>query len=147
MKNILALIDFSDSSSQVVDKACEMAKNYGAKCWLIHVASPNPEFVGYEIGPQYIRDSRADELKQEHEQLQFHKKILIDRGVDCEALLIQGPINETIAQEIKKLEADLVVAGSHGRSRLYDLLVGSVAEYLIKNIDVPILLIPQKGTK
>lgn len=145
MKNILALIDFSDSTRQVVDLACEMAKKYDAKCWLVHVASPNPEFVGYDVGPQYIRDSRAEELKHEHEQLQFYKQRLEKMGIDCEALLVQGPIPKTIGDEIEKLDADLVVAGSHGRSRLYGLLVGSVAEYLIRDISVPLLLLPRRG--
>lgn len=147
MKNILALVDFSECSGDVVDKAAEMARIYDAKCWLIHIAAPNPDFVGYEIGPQYIRDSRADELKEEHEQLQFHKQRLEKRGIKCDALLIQGPIQEAISQEVEKLEADLVVAGSHGHSRLYDLLVGSVAEYLIRHIDVPIMLLPLKSHK
>lgn len=145
MNNILALVDFSESTKDVIDLASDMAKKFDAKCWLVHVAKPDPEFVGYEVGPQYIRDSRAEELRKEHEQLQFHKYRLEKSGIECEALLIQGPIPRTIGDEIEKLNADLVVAGSHGRSRLYDLLIGSVAEFLIRDIHVPLLLLPQRG--
>ena len=45
-KHILALIDFSKISDGVVARAGELARFYNAKCWLIHIAAPDPEFVG-----------------------------------------------------------------------------------------------------
>ena len=46
-----------------------MAEKFGSKLWLVHIAAPDPDFVGYGTGPIYIRDSRAKELKEEHQQL------------------------------------------------------------------------------
>lgn len=146
-KNILALLDFSPISDEVVRKAAELAILYSAKCWLMHVADPDPDFVGYDIGPQYVRDHKAAELHKEHEQLQQFKKTLENTGVQCEALLIQGQINPTIKSEIKKLDIDLVVLGSHGHTRLYDLIVGSVSEYLLRHQSVPILILPSKSAE
>jgi nucleotide-binding universal stress UspA family protein len=144
-KNILALIDFSIICEQIVDRAGELAAFYNAKCWLIHVAAPDPEFVGFDVGPQYIRDHRADQLQEEHRQLDGFKERLAETGVDCEALLIQGQINPTILGEIEKLNIDLVVLGSHGHSKLYDLLVGSVCEYTLRHATVPLMIIPSLG--
>lgn len=146
-KNILGLLDFSPVSDQVVIKAGELSKLYDAKCWLVHVAAPDPSFVGYEIGPKYIRDDRASVLKKEHDMLQIYKKTLQDTGVNCEALLIQGQINPTIASEIKKLQIDMIVLGSHGHSRLYDLIVGSVCEYTLRNAKIPMLVIPSTDSE
>lgn len=142
VKNILGLLDFSPVSDQVILKAGELSKLYNAKCWLIHIAAPDPYFVGYEIGPQYIRDDKASSLKKEHDVLQSYKKTLQEAGVDCEALLIQGQINSTITSEIEKLQIDLIILGSHGHSRLYDLIVGSVCEYTLRNSKIPMLVIP-----
>lgn len=145
-KNILGLLDFSPVSSHVVVRAGELSKLYDAKCWLVHIASPEPDFVGYEIGPQYIRDDKATKLKKEHDLLQSYKETLQENDINCEALLIQGQINPTIASEIKKLEIDLVVLGSHGHSRLYDLVVGSVCEFMLRNTPIPMLIIPSRDS-
>ena len=65
MKNILVCIDFHEQTKNLINKAAEIAKAFNAKLWLVHVAAPDPDFVGYDVGPQYIRDARADELKEE----------------------------------------------------------------------------------
>jgi nucleotide-binding universal stress UspA family protein len=140
--NILALIDFSKSSDKVVERAGELAAFYGAKCWLIHIAMPDPEFVGYDVGPKYVRDHRAGVLKEEHKQLHTYKTKLEGMGVNAEALLIQGAINSTIKHEVKKLEIDMIILGTHGRSRMYNLVVGSVCEYLLRHSPVPLVVIP-----
>lgn len=143
-KNILALVDFSSVSGPVVERAGDLALKYGAKCWIVHIAAPDPDFVGYDVGPQHERDHRAEQLREEHRQLQEYKSSLEAKGVTCEALLIQGPLPQAVMDEAQKLEADLIVVGSHGRSMLYELLVGSVCEYLLKNSKVPLLVVPSK---
>lgn len=143
-QNILALVDFSQITDDVVAKAGELAALYNAKCWLVHIATPHPDFVGYDVGPQYIRDSRAEVLKEEHHQLHSYKTALTEQGIDSEALLVMGPLHETISSEIAKLNIDLVILGSHGRSKLYELLVGSVCEHLLRNATVPMVIIPAK---
>ena len=67
---ILAGIDFSEVSNQVVSKASEYALSFNAKLWLVHVAAPDPDYVGYDVGPKVIRDQRAGVLRKEHKELQ-----------------------------------------------------------------------------
>ena len=74
MKNILVTIDFDKSEALLLDKAVQMAEAFGSKLWLMHIAAPDPDFVGYDVGPQYIRDSRAEDLRQEHRKLQEYLK-------------------------------------------------------------------------
>lgn len=147
VKNIIALIDFSQLTDKIVDKAGELAKLYGAKCWMIHVATPNPDFVGYEAGPQYIRDSRAEVLLDEHRVLHEFKVKLEEKGIAAEALLVQGQINATIDYEMAKLKADMVILGSHGHNRLYNLLVGSVCEHMLTHCTIPMVIIPGEHRK
>ncbi len=61
MKNILVTIDFNKNEELLIDKAFQLAESFNSKLWLMHIAAPDPDFVGYEVGPQYIRDSRATE--------------------------------------------------------------------------------------
>ena len=69
IQNILVAVDFGDGDQTLLDSALQMAQKFNANVWIVHVAAPDPDFVGYEPGPQYIRDSRADELKSEHKTL------------------------------------------------------------------------------
>ena len=62
MKNILAPIDFSDITKEVIEQAANLARTFSAKLWLIHVVSPDPEGLYYEVGSQFVRDAEAEKL-------------------------------------------------------------------------------------
>ena len=146
MDNILAAIDFSDLTPTVVDKAAEIAKCFSSKLWLIHIAAPDPDFVGYGTGPQSKRDWRAKTLREEHRYIQVRALELEQSGINVTPLLIQGATIETILQEAAKLNADLIVIGSHGHGAVYKALVGSVSEGIIRQASCPVLIIPAKTT-
>lgn len=142
MKNILIAIDFSPISNKLIETATPIAQQFGAKLWLVHIASPDPEFVGYNVGPQYIRDSKAEVLRMEHRELQLMAKNLMDKGLEVDALLIQGPTAETLVDEASKLHADIVVLGAEDHGTIFKTIFGSVWEEVLKNINVPVLLVP-----
>ena len=49
MKTILVTIDFDKSDQMLIDKAFQMAEVFGSKIWILHIAAPDPDFVGYEV--------------------------------------------------------------------------------------------------
>jgi len=142
MKNILVTIDFDNIEDLLIDKACELAEPFGSKIWIVHIASPEPEFVGYKPGPQYIRDNRAEELRKEHQLIREYTNRLKEKGFNAEGLLIQGATVEMIIFESEKLNIDLIIAGHHDRSFLYKALIGSVSSEIIKKSKIPVLIIP-----
>jgi nucleotide-binding universal stress UspA family protein len=142
MKNILVAVDLKGSDSWLLFHATSQAEKFGAKVWLIHVASPDPEFVGFEMGPKYIRDFRADELRTEHRLLQTYVEDLQKRSIDAEGLLIQGITTEMIEAEVAKLHIDMLVLGSHRHSLMYEVFVGNTASKIINAISIPVLLVP-----
>lgn len=142
MKNILVTINFDDNENLLLDKAFQLAKAFGSKIWLLHIAAPDPDFVGYEAGPQDIRDSRAAELRKEHRLIQEYGSGLKAKGVDSESLLIQGATIEMIMEESKKLHIDLIIAGHHEHGFFYNAFVGSVSAKIIKKSKIPVLLVP-----
>lgn len=142
MKSILALIDLSPISTRVVEMAASLARSTDAHLWILHIAAPDPDFVGFGDGPQYIRDSRAKQLRQEHQLLQDMRDAERDKGTHAEALLVQGTTVETLFDEAKRLKADLLVLGTHGHGGLYKALTGSVSEQVIKHTRIPVMLIP-----
>lgn len=142
MKNILVTIDFSENEKLLIDKALEMAKAFNAKIWLLHVVSPEPEFVGFGVGPQYLRDSRAAELRQEHRLIQDYTNMVKVENQECEGLMINGATIEMIMKEAQKRKIDLIIAGHHDHGILYKAFFGSVASGLIKKANIPLLLVP-----
>jgi len=142
--NILAAIDFSDVTDAVVARAAQLAKALGAKVWLIHTATPEPDFVGYEVGPEYIRDSAARHLREEHKVLGQYQDKLLAEGVEVTAMLVPGEAVEKILQEAVSLEADWIVLGSHGHGALYNLLAGSVCQGVLHKATCPVVIVPSR---
>lgn len=142
MRTIVAAIDFSPVSDAVVEQASALARAFGGALWLLHVAAPDPDFVGYEPGPQTVRASVARELHEDHRRLQERSAALREHGLDCTALLVQGSTPETIVREAERLGADLVVLGSHGHGILRRALLGSVCEHVLHHVHRPLLIVP-----
>ncbi|MDW7692847.1 universal stress protein [Flammeovirgaceae bacterium SG7u.111] len=145
MKTILVTIDFEKGDQLLIDKAYEFAAAFNAKIWIVHIAAPDPDFVGYGVGPQHVRDSRASDLKKEHQQLQEYAALLNNHGIDAESLLVQGATIKMVIEEAQKLHADLIVAGHREHGFLYKALVGSVSSEIINRSKIPVLIVPLEG--
>lgn len=141
-KNILVAIDFNDTIGELMAYAESIAEKFGSKIWVVHVAEPSPDFTGYEMGPQYIRDLKAEEFRQEHRRVQEISKFFLDQNIESEALLIQGSTVETLIEEVRKLKADLLIVGTHKHGFLFNLLSENVSLELLKRAEVPFLAIP-----
>ena len=147
MKNILIPLELNHTSieDRIIATAISYSKELKAKCWLIHVASPDPEFIGTRTGPQYVRDQIAQELRKEHRQIQTIAELFSEHKVDAEGLLIQGATQEMIEEEIQKLNIDLLILGNKKQSFIDVLFRGSITDDLMSDVNIPILLIPDNG--
>lgn len=66
-------------------------------------------------------------------------------ATEVRAVEVSGPVHEAICQEAKTLEVDLIVMASHGYSGMKHLLLGSVAEHVLRSADRPVLVIRSRG--
>ena len=144
MKNILVTIDFEKEANHLVDQAIQLAKQFGSKIWLLHVAAPDPDFVGYAAGPQNEIDFRTDELRKEQEIIQKFVSQLKEVGIAAEGLLVKGPTVETILRKIENLDIDLVIIGHHNHNLFYKTFVGNTDAALVNKSKIPVLLVPLK---
>lgn len=139
---LLVAIDFSPVTDEIVRYVREMGIKTKPKIWVIHVVQPEPDFVGYEVGPQTERDFIAKKFHEKHIKLQEVAKTMTDDSFPVIPLLLQGPTIKTILEEAERLEANMIVAGSHGHGMMYNILVGSVSNGLLKNSPIPLLIVP-----
>jgi nucleotide-binding universal stress UspA family protein len=142
MKRIIAAVELSEASDGVVAAARELAAAFDARVWLVHVAAPDPEFVGYEAGPQTVRDDVAEHLREEHRDLQRRASELRDADLDAHALLVQGSTADTILSLAERLEADAIVMGRHNRGALARVFLGSTSEGVLRGAGCPIWIAP-----
>lgn len=142
--NILVALDLSPSSQKIVKQVEVLFNLPSVKFWLLHVADPDPEFIGYADGPQYIRDAVAQQFHEEHKAIQAIATEMRNAQIDCTALLIQGYCPDTILSEAQRLKANLIVVGSHGKNMMKQLILGSTSQAVIKDSKIPMLVIPTK---
>ena len=139
---ILAAVDLAGPSDRALDVAGNMAARTDGHVYVLHVAEPDPDFVGYDIGPDVVRDQVAEEYHREHRQVQALAEGLRQKGIGATALMIQGAIVETILREADRLEVDFIVVTSHGHGAAFDLLIGSISKGVVHKSTRPVLVVP-----
>lgn len=142
MINIVLPVDFSDATEKLLDGAVKFAKQSGGKIFLIHVAPTDIGFAIGDMGFQYFPEVEQNEVKYELEQLNNLEKKINAQGVTSEHLMRQGIAGDVILEYAKDKNAEYIVMGSHGRSNMYDVFVGSLTKELTRRSEIPVLVIP-----
>lgn len=139
---LLVAIDFSDPTDLILRVAKRLAAGLDASVWIVHAAEPEPDFVGYDAGPEVVRGQVAKELRDEHRRLQDYAEQLREAGLETKAILVQGPTVEALLEMAEKQGSDLIVVGSHGRGMVAEMLMGSVSQGLIRAGRCPVTVVP-----
>jgi nucleotide-binding universal stress UspA family protein len=141
--NILAAVDFSGFTEPILAAVERIATVVPeTRIWLLHVAEPDPSFVGYQAGPAVVRDQVAAEYREERQRLQGFADRLRQSGREVTPLVVHGAIAETILAQAAALDVRLIVMGSHGHGAFAELIVGGVSKVVLKKALCPVLIIP-----
>ena len=142
MINIVLPIDFSEATDKLLEGALKFAKETRGKICLIHVAPADIGFAIGDMGFQYFPEVEQNEIKEELLRLNNMQQKIIAHDVDCEHMLKQGVAGDIILEYAKEKNAGYIVMGSHGRSNMYDVFVGSLTKELTRRSPIPVLVIP-----
>ena len=141
---VLAALDLARTTPDVLREARIWARRLSAELILIHVADPDPDFIGYGAGPESVRLAVAHKFTRAHQRLEALSVELRKEGLDATALLLQGATAETILREADRLSADVVLMGTRARGAVRELFVGSVSKEVLRKSTRPVLLIPPR---
>ena len=141
INRILAAIDDSDFTSKVTQMAVAMAKAMNAQLGLISVVDPTPLVMSAD-NVVYPPEMITDLVNATNEMLENTKKELGDANVLV--FSPQGNPREMIIETARDWDADLIIIGTHGRTGLMHLVMGSVAESVIRHSNIPVLVVPSK---
>jgi nucleotide-binding universal stress UspA family protein len=144
---ILATTDGSPTADQGVTQACQLASALGARLTLLHIIDTRPVYADFS--------GVADSGSMVEAQAQSGSRVLENAkagaaslGLEIDVRLVETgseSIAGAVLREAVALGSDLIVMGTHGRTGLRSLLLGSVAEEVLHGASVPLLLVRAPG--
>ncbi len=146
MRRIMHATDFSSASSRALAKAVELAKQNKAELLLVHVLAA---IIPYDPGDGYSDPSLYIELeKSTRRQAQSSLEALVQKvkraRVKVSSLLLKGTAHDQIVRAAKNRRADLIVIGTHGRTGITKLFMGSVAGRVVSTASCPVMTVRGK---
>lgn len=147
MKTIVALVDLSDLTFKVLKQAHALAKAFNSQVIIMHVVTKEPVVVDVGlVSPVIMQDPSPERVQKQYSQLLEMRDSLVKFDVRATVQQLEGASVETVLAETKKVEADLIILGSHHHSTIYNLLVGSVTNDVLKRAHCPVLVVPSDPT-
>ena len=131
-KRILCPVDFSEPSKRALNNAIMLAGNFNAELKVLSIFEP-----AYSYSPWIKADIEVENEKAYNDfQLQYEEffKNFDFKGISWQKLLASGSVDEQIVQHVNDHQTDLLTMGTTGRSGLSRILIGSVAEKVIRNV-------------
>jgi nucleotide-binding universal stress UspA family protein len=148
IQSILVAVDYSACSAAAVTFAAEVARKFGAALDVVHVWD-RPAYVADDVQVGHGNDARSlVELIRENAQAEmarFMAELDVPATLDISTRLLAGNPAATLLQILEQGKHQLLVVGTHGRTGIVHLLLGSVAEKLVRLSPVPVLTVPGDG--
>ena len=143
INRILIPIDFSEVSLQALDYTVELGKPFGAELVAVHVVEPIYYATPADVyGPSANLGMLLEEQQRvAAEQLAELEERLMKRGAKIETVLESGVPYQKIIEAAEQRKVDLIVMATHGRTGLSHLLLGSVAERVVRSAACPVLTV------
>jgi nucleotide-binding universal stress UspA family protein len=147
IKRILVPVDFSAASLKALGYAADFAKPLQAEICVLFVVEPIyyavPDLAGAAAGTTVgLIEEQRKSAKQQLERLQAR---YARKGNKLRTVLQTGTPYQAIVDSAKSLKANLIVMSTHGRTGMTHLLLGSVAERVVRSSTCPVLTIRVKG--
>ncbi|HET6844984.1 MAG TPA: universal stress protein [Candidatus Angelobacter sp.] len=137
-KNILFATDFSEYSRQALPYAANLAQKFGSSIYLCHVVTPSQLMIGAPEAAPYLYEAQH---KASEEELEAMAHLPDLQGVPTKTILVTGMLEDELAREIREKQIDLIVVGTHGRTGIRRLVLGSAAEQICRIATCPVLTI------
>ena len=139
LKKILVPTDFSEHSAKAVTYGVELAAKFGAELHLLHVVETTP--IMYGEGAAFVPAETAAQLEAAAVKELNELKVDSAAGLQVIRKVVQGPPFVEVVRYAKDNASDLVVLGTHGRGAIAHMLLGSVAERVVRKTPCPVLVV------
>lgn len=151
ISKILVPVDYSPCSRAALQFAVGLAERFGATLDVVHVWD-RPSYVT-EVAMTHTDPMSGKSLIQlieenaERDLREFLQGVSLPHGMVASGRLLSGDPASALLRELKTHQHDLVVVGTHGRTGLSHVLLGSVAEKLTRLAHVPVMVVPDESAQ
>ena len=142
LSKILCPTDYSSTSDNAVRYAVEFARKVSAHIRFIHIQTAANPLTKVTV----TEDGSIDPIEDDDVLPESFSTILMaekQKGLSADIRVLKGEASKVITEQAISWGADLIIMGSHGRSGLHRLIMGSVAEDVFRSSDIPVLLVKQ----
>lgn len=151
MKKVLIAIDYNSTALNIAEKGVELARSMNAQIVLLHVVADYTYYSSLDYSPILGFDTFSNlgtiqtntVLQLQDAAFQYLEKCkehLSDSSI--KTLVKDGDSGDAIIEAANNLQADVIVLGSHSRKGLDKILMGSVAEKVLRQSKIPLFIIP-----
>jgi universal stress protein A len=145
IRRILYATDYSKASGRACDEAVELARQNRAELLVVHVVEPIPYAAGEEFGGAELYLKLEDATKREAQTSMAKLMRRLQKSkVKARSLLLRGSAHDQIVNAAKSKRADMIVIGTHGRTGLSKLFMGSVAGKVVSAATCPVVTVRGK---
>jgi nucleotide-binding universal stress UspA family protein len=144
MSKIMIAVDFSSYSASVIAAGIELARSTKSSVVLLSILDKAGELIPSVEGGE-SSDEWTRRVQDVATRLQVFADDYSDISVSVSAII--GSPKEDILEQAAEQDIQTLVLGTHGRTGLDHLLVGSTAEFVIRHSPIPVLVVPYKQTK
>jgi nucleotide-binding universal stress UspA family protein len=145
MKKIVVAVDFSNATPGVLEMAASLANAHHAELELFHVIEPEPSYTAYGFTPDEFPAMNAFQEEAKRRATRKLEELLATVRAEvpqATSQMAEGSPLHALLDHVKTSGADFVVVGSHGHGVIASLLLGSVAEGMVRKAEVPTLVVP-----
>ncbi len=139
-KKILFCTDFSENSRPAWELAVEYAQAFGARLLILHVID-DKDLPGYVDWAEKLRELLGDIERAVKERLETMVKESAQRVTDVKSFCLTGMTPLQISSFAQQESIDLIVVGTHGRTGVKHLVMGSVSRSVLRTAHVPVLVV------
>ena len=139
LKNILVPTDFSEHSAKAVRYGAELAVTFGAELHLLHSVETTP--ILYGEGDAYLAETDAAQIEVAAVKQLDELRIEPAESLHVKRKVVLGHTFVEIVQYARDHSIDLIVLGTHGRGAIAHMLLGSVAEKVVRKAPCPVLVV------
>ncbi len=138
VRRILVAVDFSLFTKPAVRAAAAVARHFGSEVHLMHVMSVLPITPGELVAPAALFQAAEDRARNALERTSRHSSL---KNLERKLFLSQGDVALAVREYIQQFQIDLLVVGTHGRTGVTHVLLGSTAEELVRSASCPVLTV------
>ena len=140
INGILVPVDFSKDSMLAVKFATSLAQEYKTKLYVLHVKDIIPSYARAEVSDfEALQEKVKKQLAEDLDKVIPEK---VKETIDVEVIMEEGnPTHHVVVEKAKELGVDMIVIATHGRTGLAHVMLGSVAEHVIRHAPCPVFVV------